>query len=326
MIDVRIGYDPHMQETGNPEGHFSNGSEPQTFRVQVEGGVLNGLDWGGQGEPVHLLHANGFCAGTYAPFVRHLLDSFRVLASDIRGHGGSDPIAPARIRHWRVFAEDLRDLVVSRMDPPVVGMGHSLGAVTTLIAAAAYPHLFSALVLIEPVLLPRHLLLMMDVLRMVGLAGWMPLAKKARRRKRSFRSRAEAFRRFASGRGLFKTWSPEFIDAYLSCGLLEKDDETAVLRCDPETEARIFESVPSDVWRTVGQVRCPILALRGEHSKAFRKEAAEQLQRLAIHCQYRTVPASGHFIPMEQPEACAAAIVEWMEKTRRKKPKKEMER
>jgi pimeloyl-ACP methyl ester carboxylesterase len=315
-----------MEETGNPKPLFNKWPEPQTFRVPVEGGVLHGLDWGGHGNPAHLLHANGFCAGTYTPFVRHLLDSFRVLASDIRGHGGSDPIAPARIRHWRVFAEDLRSLVASRMNPPVVGMGHSLGAVTTLIAAAAYPHLFSALVLIEPVLPPRRLLLIMAALRIVGLAGWMPLAKRARRRKRTFRSRAEAFRRFASGRGLFKTWSPEFIDAYLSCGLLEKDDETAVLRCDPETEARIFESVPSDVWRTVEQVRCPMLAIRGEHSKAFRQEAAERLRRLATHGQYRTIAASGHFIPMERPEACAAAIVEWMEQNRRQKPKKEMEK
>lgn len=295
---------------------------PREFRVPVGGAELQVLDWGGAGPPAHLLHANGFCAGTYSPFVRHLLDAFHVTASDIRGHGGSDPIAPARIRHWSVFAQDLRALVESRMTPPVVGMGHSLGAVTTLIAAAAHPRLFSHLVLIDPVILPPRVLLALGGLRALGLSGWMPLARKARRRKTTFRSRAEAFRRFAAGRGLFRSWSPEFIDAYLSCGLLEKDEKTAVLRCDPEIEARIFESVPLDVWRTAARVHCPVLALRGEHSDAFGREAAGRLQRRMTDCRTLEIARTGHFLPMERPEACASAIRRWMQERRGPNPRR----
>ncbi len=119
-------------------------NEPIEDLIDVPDGKIHYLDWGGTGLQAHLLHANGFCAGTYSPFVKHLTDDLRVLASDIRGHGGSQLPSSQRIHHWNVFAEDLKALIEKTMSPPIIGMGHSLGAVTTYIAAATYPRLFHA--------------------------------------------------------------------------------------------------------------------------------------------------------------------------------------
>jgi len=285
--------------------------EPQEGFFNTDRGKIHYLDWGGIGSAVHLLHANGFCAGTYSPFVRFLLKDFTVFASDIRGHGGSDRPDVDRIRHWKIFAEDLKQIIGGTATPPVIGIGHSLGAVTTYIAAAEYPHLFSGIVLIDPVILSRPFLWLIRVLRMLGLGRMVPLARGARRRKRSFKSRLEAFRRFASGRGLFKTWSEDFIEAYLECGLLEKDEASAVLRCDPEMEAQIFESVPLDVWTYAPHIRCPVLAIRGQYSEVFPAGVARNLARHIGDYRLQIIARAGHFVPMEQPEACARAIVEF---------------
>ncbi|MBI9087353.1 MAG: alpha/beta hydrolase [Desulfobacterales bacterium] len=286
--------------------------EPVEKFVVGTHGRLHFLDWGGDGPLAHLLHANGFCAGTYSPFVAALGPALHLTASDIRGHGDSAFIETDRIVHWKVFAEDLKDIVEGVMTPPVIGMGHSLGAVTAYIAAAAYPHLFSALVLMDPVVLPRHLLWMIRILKALGLAGAIPLARGARRRRRSFRDRKEALARFAAGRGIFKSWEPAFIDAYLECGLLEKDDATAVLKCDPETEARIFESVPLDVWTYAKGIRCPVLMVRGEFSEAFRPGQADRLARRITDCRLETIAGAGHFIPMEKPGELAALILDFL--------------
>lgn len=286
--------------------------EPEEGYLEAPGGRLHYVDWGGTGAAVHLLHANGFCAGTYFPFVRLLLDHFHVHASDIRGHGGSGKPNVRRIRHWHIFAEDIQRIVSATMDPPVIGMGHSLGAVTVVIAAACYPGLFSRLVLIDPVLRPMSQLRMMAILRKAGLGDWIPIARKARRRKREFASRAEAFNRFATGQGIFKTWSEDFISAYLECGLLEKDDKTAVLRCDPEIEAQIFESTPSDIWNYIKRIQCPVLALRGEKTEAFAQSSAKRLQQMGEPFTVIDIPNAGHFLPMEQPEACAREIVDYL--------------
>ncbi|MEE4604660.1 MAG: alpha/beta hydrolase, partial [Desulfobacteraceae bacterium] len=216
--------------------------EPTENYLDTPGGRIHYLDWGGSGPQAHLLHANGFCAGTYSPFVKYLLDDLHIIASDVRGHGGSDLPDIHRVHHWNIFADDLKTLIDQTMSPPIVGIGHSLGAVTTYMAAATYPRLFSAIILIDPPIFPRRMLWLIAVMKWLGLAGNIPLARGARRRKKTFQGKKEALKRFASGRGIFKTWSQEFVEAYLECGLLEKDSETAILKCDPELEAQIFES------------------------------------------------------------------------------------
>ncbi len=286
--------------------------EPVEGQLAVDDGRLNYLDWGGRGPHAHFLHGNGFCAGTYTPFLRRLAPDLRIVASDVRGHGGSEFSAIERVRDWDIFARDLEAVVRRTLAPPVIGMGHSLGAVTTFIAAAARPALFSALVLIDPVFLPRRLLWGLAGLRLLGLAGRVPRAVLARRRRRTFKGKAQALRLFLAGRGIFKRWSPEFVEAYLECGLLEKDEATAVLRCDPELEAQIFESVPTDIWGTAGKIDCPVLAIRGAESDVFAAEAAERLERSLPDCRVVTLAGTGHFPPMEKPAECAAAIREFL--------------
>jgi pimeloyl-ACP methyl ester carboxylesterase len=288
--------------------------EPLENDLATPDGKIHYLDWGGAGHQVHLLHANGFCAGTYSPFVKHLVNDLHVVASDLRGHGDSDRPNLERVSDWHIFADDLKLLIEQTMAPPIIGMGHSLGAVTTYIAAAKYPYLFSAIILIDPSILPRRTLLWFAVLRLVGLAGNRQLARSARRRRKRFQGKSEALKRFASGRGIFSSWSKEFVEAYLECGLLEKDSETAVLKCDPELEAQIFESVPRDVWRYARQITCPVLAIRGAQSDVFSAESAEKLKKIITDCEVVTIADAGHFVPMGKPEQCARVIVEFIQR------------
>jgi pimeloyl-ACP methyl ester carboxylesterase len=297
------------------EASIGGPDEPAQGHVDVPGGRLHFLDWGGDGPPAHFLHGNGLCAGTYAPFLRLLAPDLHVTASDIRGHGESAFERMPRIRHWKVFAEDLALLVTRALNGPVVGMGHSLGAVATTMAAAMHPELFPALVLVDPVFFEPLRLWRVAALRMLGLRGHSPLAVQARRRRRVFKGKAELMRVFAARPGAFKSWAPEFIDAYLECGFLERDAQTAVLRCDPELEAQIFESVPVDVWGYIKRLRCPVLALRGAQSEVFTEGAALRLKRLVPTCTLVTLPGCGHFPVMERPGECARVITSYLRET-----------
>jgi pimeloyl-ACP methyl ester carboxylesterase len=288
--------------------------EPSEGYIHVSEGKLHYLDWDGAGRQIHFLHANGFCAGTYTPFLNHLTGTFRVFASDVRGHGDSTFPQTAKIRKWDVFAEDLKAVVEGAMTPPVIGMGHSLGAVTTCMAAARYSQLFSAIVLLDPVFLAARTRWRDTLIRMLGLRSWLPLARGARQRKRTFADKQSALRRFAAGRGIFKSWSADFIEAYLECGLLEHDADRAILRCDPELEAQIFETVPLNVWQTVAQVECPILAIRGEQSDTFLPEAGRRLEQTAADARVAAIPRAGHFLPMERPEETAKIIADFIDR------------
>ena len=74
--------------------------------VRVPGGEIALLDFGGDGPPVLLHHANGFCKGVLALVAERLAPRFRALAMDARGHGDSaHPEAPGSYA-WARFAED----------------------------------------------------------------------------------------------------------------------------------------------------------------------------------------------------------------------------
>ncbi len=287
--------------------------QPKTSFIPLPEGRLHYLDWQGEGRPIHFLHANGFCAGTYAPFVKHLYGSYRIIASDVRGHGGSVFPRTGRIRNWEIFASDLKVIIEQAMRPPVIGMGHSLGAVSTYIAAARYPHLFSCILLLEPVIFPRDKIRPISSKPETGPEMGNSLAKTARLRKKTFDSKQAALNRFAAGHGIFNTWSKEFVEAYLECGLLVRDSKAAVLRCDPELEAQIFESIPPNIWEYAAKISCPVLALRGEKSDVFLPEAARELQNVIPGTQIVTVREAGHFLPMEEPQQCAAHIADFIE-------------
>ncbi len=288
---------------------------PQEGFVISRGARIHYTDWGRTGRSAHFLHANGFCAGTYGPFIPYLSDALRVVGSDVRGQGDSDPLADISetgpILDWRPFVEDIKAVVESTLHPPVIGIGHSLGAVLTYMAAAIYPGLFSRIVLIDPVIFPNRLLWLIRLMRRFGIS--VPLAKGARRRKAVFESREAALARFTAGRGIFRTWRPEFIAAYLNCGLKVQENGMAALKCHPSTEARFFDSVPLDIWQYAKQIRCPVLALRGARSDTFWPDAAWRLQRTIPDCQAQTVPDASHFIPMEKPGDCARRILDFLD-------------
>ena len=60
-----------------------------------------------------------------------------------------------KTRSWYPLANDLIRFLDNNGFSNVIGVGHSFGSVITMIAATKDPDLFSKLVLIEPVILPK---------------------------------------------------------------------------------------------------------------------------------------------------------------------------
>lgn len=260
--------------------------------------------------PLHFLHANGLSAGTYLPLFEHFKNDFKIIATDIPGHGDSDSHGVKRIPHWDIFVDHVKESLVKNMTPPVIGAGHSLGAVITLLTAAKYPELFSRIVLMDPVIFTRPFLLLLSFAKKTGLMNYNPLAQGARRRKSSFKNREEAMSRFSSGRGMFRTWDEEFIQAFCDHGLswIDQGQGSGSLKCDPETEAQIYESVLLDIWNYPEKIACPTLLIRGEKSDTFTASAAKTLNLKIRDSRLATVAGASHFIPMEKPGECRNII------------------
>ncbi len=173
-------------------------------------------EWGGNGPTAVFGHANGFPPETYRVLLEGLNRRFSVASFAARPlWPGSDPQA---VTSWRDLAGDLGGALERRGVESVIGVGHSLGSVLGLIAAAADPSRFRALVLVDPVIFTGVHSLFWGGLRGLGFGSRLPLIRGARRRREAF-SGLDEVRASYVGKSVFASWEPEVLDDYIRCGL-----------------------------------------------------------------------------------------------------------
>ena len=123
-------------------------------RAEEKGAVI-WRDWGGSGPLLHFAHANGFPPGTYRKLITDLSQNHHVVS--MAGRPLWRESTPTVLHDWSLFADDLRTELDRRSLRGVIGVGHSLGGVISLLAAAADPGIFSAVVAVDPLILTGRL-------------------------------------------------------------------------------------------------------------------------------------------------------------------------
>src|SRR5882724_9484694 len=111
-------------------------------------------DLGGEGEPLLMCHATGFCGRMYEPFARTLGAWHHVFALDLRGHGDS-PLWPGASLEWWDITADVVD-AARGIGGRIHLFGHSLGGAVALAAAVAEPERFASVFLFEPIVPPTR--------------------------------------------------------------------------------------------------------------------------------------------------------------------------
>lgn len=269
------------------------------YRVRGGDVDLATLVWEGDGDLVVFAHATGFHKEIWAPTVRALQArgvTATLAAVDLRGHGDS-PEPDCGPSVWDYAGDVARVSSELGSTGRVVGVGHSLGGMAVA-AARARHRVFDALVVIEPALLPPHLL---DLMEKMG-NSW---AEAARRRRPRFSSRDEAYRAFAD-KEVFATWPDEVLRVYVDHGFEDRGGWS--LKCRPEWEAATFSQDDfGEVWTAVEEIDVPTTLVTAEHSVTHPPDHAAET---AAHLGARHTRLQGvtHFVPMEAPAAVAAEV------------------
>lgn len=272
------------------------GSVPEPEMLESAGGghiALHRL--GGQGPPALFVHATGFNARTYGPFVSGLTSEFTIWAPDLRSHGWSTSPKNGDYE-WTSLAEDLL-VVVDHLDIKTGELdcvGHSVGAATLLLADAARPGLIRRMYGYEPVMWRP------------GEAfppGRNPLIMGAQKRREVFDSRAEALERFAS-RPPFSTSRSDALHSYVSNLFEDLEDGTVRLRCRGSEEARVYDGERVSTNDKIRNCKARVvIGMSGDHGFGNLGEpAAEVLDNS------RTIDYEGltHFGPLESPDCLSS--------------------
>lgn len=294
---------------GQPEGYVVS-SKLSRIEIPASKGVFSCLAGGpplGQAPLIHLAHATGMNAQTYAPLLERLAARYTVRAVDLRGHGLTTvPAEPSRLRSWERYVHDLVP-ILEQWGQPAILVGHSMGGAVSGELAAVHPSLAAGLLMIDPAVAPRAAVPALAIARATGFNRRFPIAEQAAKRRAVWPSREMLIAGYR-GRGAFKTWGPGFLENYIDGGIRPAADGAVELTCAPAWEAKTFSTISLMFWRRISRLRCPVSVLYAEHHSTLRDEGARTLRKLHPAATLEKVPGSSHFIPMESPDLVIAAI------------------
>ncbi|MFS4580233.1 alpha/beta fold hydrolase [Phaeobacter sp. C3_T13_0] len=103
----------------------------------------------GQGAPVLLLHGVGMQSAAWDPQAEELSHTYRVIALDLPGHGGSAPVPAGS--ELPDFVSWLHDVIRTLKIGPVSIAGHSMGALITAGFAISHPEMTARAALLNGV-------------------------------------------------------------------------------------------------------------------------------------------------------------------------------
>ena len=125
------------------------------------------LDFGGSGEELVFLHANGYPPECYRPLLSRLAEKYHVTAMVQRPLWPES--GPEDIDDWRPLTDDFLQFLDAHHAAPLVCVGHSMGGIALLRAALHEPERFKAIVLLDPVLFPPYLILAWNLFKSVNI-------------------------------------------------------------------------------------------------------------------------------------------------------------
>lgn len=287
----------------------ASGADPAMLGGQAPVPDSAWTEWGGDGPNLHFAHANGFAPGTYRKLFALLSARFRVQAMEARPMWPGAPVIP--LPGWAPLVGDLGHGLRSRGLRGCLGVGHSLGAVCSMLAAVEDPGLFRALVVIDPVLFTGVRSVVWHFVRRRGWMERVPLVRNAANRRDRWVSR-EAAREAYGPKPFFATWDPACLDDYLAAGLAGSDGDLR-LRYPREWEARIFADTPASLWDRIARVPVPTLVVRGAGSVTLTAAAARRARDTLPQGHLVEVPGTTHMLPVERPEAVAGIVAEFLD-------------
>lgn len=265
---------------------------------------------------VHLMPANGFPPHCYLPLLR-ALPGYRAFCLPPRALWG-DQAVPAGYRGWDEAADDLLAGLEAHDIHDSVAIGHSLGGVVSMLALLKQPGRFRALIMLDPVFLPQHMLDMFDHAWKHDRIEMNPLVQGARRRRATFESRQDAFERFRS-KHVFDDWTDDALWLYVRHGTRARTDGGGIeLVWSPDWEAHYFATVYRQVWQDLPKVDglAPVMIVRGANTDTFFESEVKQARRALPSAQFVDLDGQGHLFPLAAPELTAQVIAKWLAEIR----------
>ena len=281
-------------------------NQPKDIYINLRGLPFHYRDWGGDGQPVLLLHGLASTCHIWDLVAPALAADFRVAALDQRGHGQS-----AQVDEGYDFATVLGDasafIEVMGWERPVV-VGHSWGADVALELAVAQPEAVSGIVFVD--------------------GGTIDISNRPGRTREQIREdmappiftgfTPEMMRERVESNGRFGPNPPPAVTEAVLANFRVLDDGTIQSNLRRENHLRIIDALwdhkPAELY---AQLQCPVLMLPARQSnpdagdRRFRREESiARAESLLPRSKTVWMEDSIHDVPLQRPQLVADTIRE----------------
>ncbi len=241
----------------------------------------------GQGAPLVLIHGVGMQSTAWAPQIDALSATHRVIAPDMPGHGGSDPL-PGHAG-LTDYVDWLHAALKALRLGPVNLAGHSMGALIAGGYAAAYPEMVDRVALLN------------------GVFRRPPEARAA------VEARAAEIRA-----GKFDPQTP--LDRWFGDTIIERATRARVAEwlsaVDPRgyaTAYAAFAGGDATYADSYSGITCPLLALTGDGDPNSTPAMSRAMADAAPNGRAIILEGHRHMVNLTHPEAVNAAMRDWLE-------------
>jgi len=256
-----------------------------------------------------LTHGNGLAIDLYYPFWSLLADDYDLIVYDLRDHGWNE-ISPLEEHNMPSFVND-HDRTMEAIDQhfgdkPKIGVFHSISALISLLSPNRGSGFAGRFLFDPPLCKPGR-----SYQEMEEAAN--RTATLTRRRAERFSTR-EDFSFLLGFVPLFSRVVPGVLDLMARTTLRRSEDHQGYeLRCPKEYEARIVEyagvfSVMVDFDTLVS----PTKVMGADPTLPFSYLPTLDLSDI-LTVDYDFLPEATHFLQLEEPEECAAAVREFVD-------------
>jgi pimeloyl-ACP methyl ester carboxylesterase len=267
------------------------------------------LNFGGTGEELLFLHANGYPPDCYQPLLSRLAETYHVTAMVQRPLWPDSK--PEDVKDWHFLTEDLLRYMDAHHSTPIACVGHSMGGIALLRAALREPQRFNAIVLLDPVLLPPLVVAFWKTMRKLKLDEHRhPFLKSARKRRDQFDDLERLFQGYRR-KSVFKYFDDEALRAYVVGIACPVDGGGYQLCYSAKWEVHIYKvSIwrDMDIWRGLPALELPTLIVRGAETDTFWERTGKLVKRKQPKIRVEALEKSTHLLALERPQEIANRI------------------
>ncbi|MYA38755.1 MAG: alpha/beta hydrolase [Acidimicrobiia bacterium] len=256
-----------------------------------------------------LTHGNGLAIDLYYPFWSLLADDYDLVVYDLRHHGWNE-VNPLETHNMPTFVDD-HDRIMEAIDQhfgdkPKIGVFHSISALISLLSPTRGSGFVGRFLFDPPLCKPGKSYQQME-------EAANHTATLTRRRAERFSTR-EDFSFLLGFVPLFSRVVPGVLDLMARTTLRASEGRQGYeLRCPKEYEARIVEYAGVfSVMVDFDTLASPTKVMGADPTLPFSYLPTLDLSDI-LTVDYDFLPEATHFLQLEEPEECAAALREFVD-------------